>query len=255
MQKDWFGQNGYRVRLEWGRDGAKRAAARGDLLVVVDVLSFSSAVVTACRQGGIVYPCTDQAEAVALAERVGAEAAVHRRDVPDRGRFSLSPPTFLNLEPGAKVALASPNGATCCRYASPVSPLFVGALLNAAAVAAAVRQTLAPTGDGVTVLACGERWQTPSEEGELRFALEDYLGAGAILSGLDLPLSPEAAVCRGAFLQAKSELVTLLRECGSGRELCEKGYPEDVEHAGRWNLYAAVPVLRGERLERWEPKC
>jgi len=239
--------------LEWGREGAKRAAERGDLLVVVDVLSFSSAVVTACEQGGIVYPCVRQADAVALAERIGAEAAVHRSEVPERGRFSLSPPTFLNLEPGAKAALASPNRATCCRYGADAPRLFVGALLNAEAVAAAVMKSLSATKGAVTVLACGERWQTLCEDGELRFALEDYLGAGAILSCLDLPLSPEAAICRGAFLQAKSELATILRECGSGRELREKGYPEDVEHAAQWDLYEAVPVLRGERLERWEP--
>ena len=43
-------QNGGSVRLEWGRRGANLAAQRGDVLVIVDVLSFSSAVVTAVQQ-------------------------------------------------------------------------------------------------------------------------------------------------------------------------------------------------------------
>ena len=53
----------------------------------------------------------------------------------------------------------------------------------------------------VTILACGERWKQPNEDGELRFAIEDYLGAGAILSALPAALarSPEARVCQGAF--------------------------------------------------------
>jgi phosphosulfolactate phosphohydrolase-like enzyme len=47
----------------------------------------------------------------------------------------------------------------------------------------------------VTVIACGERWNIPSEDGELRMALEDYLGAGAILSYLPYEKSPEARAC------------------------------------------------------------
>jgi 2-phosphosulfolactate phosphatase len=58
-----------------------------------------------------------------------------------------------------------------------VPHLLVGALLNARAVAAAVARLLAETDLSVTVLACGERWKEPNEDGELRFAIEDYLEA------------------------------------------------------------------------------
>ncbi len=59
--------------------------------------------------------------------------------------------------------------------------LFVGALVNAAAVGRAVSSILARTEAAVTVVACGERWPAPTDDGELRVAIEDYLGAGAIL--------------------------------------------------------------------------
>lgn len=46
-----WGQAGYHCRLEWGRRGAQAAADRGDLLIVADVLSFSTVAVTAIAQG------------------------------------------------------------------------------------------------------------------------------------------------------------------------------------------------------------
>src|SRR5436309_15693141 len=54
---DVFSQHPYRCRLEWGPEGARRGAERGDILVIVDTLSFSTTVVTAVREGGLIYPC------------------------------------------------------------------------------------------------------------------------------------------------------------------------------------------------------
>jgi 2-phosphosulfolactate phosphatase len=245
-----WSQDGYRCRLEWGHRGARVAAERGDVLVVVDVLRFSTATATAVQHGGVIYPCAWSDDPAALAARVGAEAAVNRRQVPALGRFSLSPRTFTTIEAGTKVVLASPNGATCSRYGREVPRLLVGALVNASAVSRAVASILAESDLNVTVLACGERWQLPSEDGELRFAIEDYLGAGAILAGLPptLARSPEAQLCEAGFRSVRGELRELLWECGSGRELREMGYPEDVEHAARLDVYDAVPAMDGDEL-------
>lgn len=246
-----FAQQPFRCRLEWGRRGARAAAARGDLLVVVDTLSFSSAVVTAVQHGATVYPCAYDEDPALVARQVGGEIAVSRYDVPQAGRFSLSPLTFLAASAGTRIVLRSPNGATCSRYAPEVPALFAGTLLNAAAVAAAVDRLLATTDRCVTILACGERWRSASEDGELRFAIEDALGAGAILAQLAHAKSPEARFCEAAFRSAHHELAAMLWECGSGRELREWGFEEDVRHAARLNLYDAVPVMRGGWFALW----
>lgn len=148
--------------------------------------------------------------------------------------------------------LASPNGATCSHYGRSVSHLLVGSLLNAQAVADAVASLLAVEEQrAVSVIACGERWHEPSEDGTLRFALEDYLGAGAILSSLDtFSQSPEARVCVGAFRQAREQLPELLQGSYSGQELIQAGFPQDVEHAARLDLYRCVPVMREGFLEQ-----
>ena len=49
----------------------------------------------------------------------------------------------------------------------------------------------------MTVLACGERWQTPSEDGDLRMAVEDYLGASSQLVDAILARFRDSGAGRG----------------------------------------------------------
>ena len=209
--------------LEWGRRGAERAAARGDVLAICDVLSFSTAVVTAAMRGATVYPCANEAAALEAAARFGAEIAVRREETSTAHRFSLSPPTLLLAGPGDRIALPSPNGAACCRAGAGAPALLIASLLNASATARGAALLAARGNANITVLACGERWEDGHEEGALRFALEDYLGAGAVLAALDLSCSPEAAVCRAAFLAAAPDLRVHLHDCPSGVELRARG--------------------------------
>lgn len=245
-------QSLYRCRFEWGRHGVHQAVERGDILVIVDTISFSTVVVTAVHRGGLIYPYSMDEDVNAVAQRIGGEAAVHRRKVPEYGRFSLSPTTFLTIEPGTRVVLASPNGATCSRYAEQVPYLFVGSLINARAVATIVSSLLEQTDLSVTIIACGERWKTQTEDGPLRVAIEDYLGAGAILSYVHCTKSPEARVCEGAFTQAQPDLQALLWDCDSGQELRERGFEDDVICASQLNIYETVPYMRDSYLQAYK---
>ena len=232
-------------KIDWGQRGALRAAKRGDVLVIVDTLSFSTAVATAVHHGGLVCLCPEEEDPVKLAKRIGGEAAVGRADAPQKGRFSLSPLTYVDLEPGTRIVLSSPNGATCSHYSRQVPYLFVGALVNARAVAAAVSHVLNEIDSSgcVTVIACGERETALPENNPIRFAVEDYLGAGAILSYLGFEKSPEARVCQSAFVDNKKDMPSILWECESGRELRAGGFGRDVEFAAQLNLYDSVPIL------------
>jgi 2-phosphosulfolactate phosphatase len=139
-----------------------------------------------------------------------------------------------------------------------VPHLLVGALLNANAVSHVVASLLAEDERrAVSVIACGERWLDLSEDGALRFAIEDYLGAGAILVSLaehpSLILSPEAQVCAGAFYQARPRLGELLMNSYSGQELTQAGFGGDVEHACKLDMYKSVPMMRDGLLEEFVP--
>jgi 2-phosphosulfolactate phosphatase len=254
MQPDQHGGEP-KVRLAWGWRGAQAAAERGDILVVIDTLRFSTAAATAVHHGALIYPCmVDEARASALAERVGGEVAWHRAHPRQPSlaptRFTLSPRSFLGIAPGTRVVLPSPNGSTCCQYGAQTPALFVGALVNAQAVARAVSGLLFASPQlAVTVLPCGERWHAPHEEGVLRFALEDYLGAGAILSSLLFAQTIEAHACASTFKALQDDLEAALWECESGQELRSKDLGEDVRDAAQLDKYDTVPVLRAKQLE------
>jgi 2-phosphosulfolactate phosphatase len=92
------------VHLEWGVTGARLAAERGDAVVVVDVLSFSTSVTIAAGRGvGCLVLPGPQLAALGgpdvVATRFGLRSAATKRTLgPDR--LSLSPASLLNLEPG-----------------------------------------------------------------------------------------------------------------------------------------------------------
>ena len=104
----------------------------------------------------------------------------------------------------------------------------------------ATRKRLAGAG-AVGVIPAGEQWP----DGSLRPAIEDLLGAGAVVHHLALPCSPEAEVACGAFRAAGNDLARLVRASVSGRELADRGFSGDVDLAVQRETSRCVPLLAG----------
>jgi 2-phosphosulfolactate phosphatase len=82
MSSPW-GQDGSRLRLEWGLTGSREVSSGRGVLVVVDALSFTTVVTVANERGGVVYPASWRDErAGELAAKVDAPLAVGRSEVP-----------------------------------------------------------------------------------------------------------------------------------------------------------------------------
>src|SRR5262249_30252535 len=103
-----FDQSGFDVRCEWGENGVQHLAPDADVVVILDVLSFSTCVDIANSRGAIVFPYRWKDEsAAAFAASVNAELAGVRR----RGDgYSLSPASLSDIPSGTRLALPSPNG-------------------------------------------------------------------------------------------------------------------------------------------------
>ena len=246
MKNSWLTQSPYRCRLDWGAAGAQRASTQGNIIVIVDVLSFSTSVAHAVSRGAVIYPCPENEDTGPLAKKLDAEIAVPRARVPHDGRFSLSPMTYTDIEKETKVILPSLNGGTCVSCSQLASHVFVGALVNASAVGQAVTGLMADPNLNTGIIACGEREKEPPHD--LRPAVEDYLGAGAILSHIPFDKSPEAMVCESAFKTNEGRVKELIWNSVSGRELRAIRFEADVEFAARRSVLNAVPYLDQGRI-------
>ncbi|WP_454778267.1 2-phosphosulfolactate phosphatase [Georgenia muralis] len=289
MDADPRAQAGYGLRFDWGLAGARALAHPHALVVVVDVLSFSTTVAIAVARGTAVHPCTDDDSAADLAHRTGATLAVPRRQATPERPWSLSPALALRAPAVPRLVLPSRNGsaiaaaagraeamravapsgahATPATGATPAAgatpaigttpatgatpadgatapAVVTAALRNARAVAewASARGYGTPDRP-VNVVAAGERWP----DGTLRPALEDLLGAAAVLRALEVEPgrpSPEARAAAAA-LDGVGDLDAALNGCASGRELAAIGWQDDLAAAADVDADTVVPLLSG----------
>lgn len=227
-----------RVHVEWGE---RALDANAQTAIIVDCLSFSSALSVACARGAIVYPFGLRDGAKRFAELMNLQIVGKRK----AQGLSLSPPSLHQLAAGAQIVLPSPNGSNLTLFANQKHVLG-GSLRNANAVATAAQQL----GGDVIIVAAGERWQ---QDGTLRPAIEDWIAAGAIAAclGEGVDLSAEAKLAVSSFQSVADNLYDSLADCLSGQELIGRGFVEDVQWAANLDATDAMPnLVREQRTYR-----
>ncbi len=227
-----FSQSNFDIRCEWGLHGAIKLAQCCDAVIIVDVLSFTTAVTIAVSNGGVVfpYPWKDNSREE-FAKSHGAILAGPRSS----GNYSLSPSSLIEVQQGERIVLPSPNGSTIS-LATDDTPTYAGCLRNAKAVAKAAQRH----GTTIGVVPCGERWKS---DATLRPAIEDWLGAGAIIQHLAGTLSSEALLAQANYQYAQTQLLSIIKQSSSGRELLEMGFEYDINLACEENVSDITPKL------------
>lgn len=223
------------------------------MLIVVDVLVFTTTVDVVVGRGGRVLPLpwTADAQAARAAEAAGATLTPSGLRGIDggpvaaegNGTWTLRPSSLVDVPAGTFLGVSSPNGATLCAAAAETgATVLAGCLRNASAVAAAAAELAGD--EPIGVVASGERWRdTPDRR--LRPGVEDWLGAGAIAAAVPGRSAPsaEARLAAMSFRATGNALPELLEQSASGRELITAGVPADVRLASEVDVSAAVPVL------------
>ncbi len=125
--------------------------------------------------------------------------------------------------------------------------VVIGGLRNAAAVAAHVMAVQHERGarTSISVIAAGS--VDDADATGVRFAVDDLLGAGAVVAALgDLGIdhaSPDAAVAGEGFRALGGAVRHLLTASGNGRALAADGEREAVLAAASRDAASVVPVL------------
>jgi 2-phosphosulfolactate phosphatase len=228
-----YNQHEFDIKLEWGIRGVEELQSVSDVIVIVDILSFSTCVDIATKNGAIIYPYRWKDEtAIAYAKSLEAELADYTREY--TGGYSLSPTSMTRIKSGTRLVLPSPNGSTLT-LSSKFTPTLCGSLRNAKAVA----EFALSFGKRVSVIPAGEHWTNNT----LRPAFEDLLGAGAIISYLTGNLSPESNAALAVYNNSKANLLDEIKKCSSGKELIARGLENDVYLACELNASDNIPLF------------
>ncbi len=214
--------------------------SRGKVCVAIDVLRASSTVVTALALGAQeVVAVTSLRQARSLARRLGYLLCGERGGLPPP-RFHLgNSPAQLRPEVvgGKGLVLTTSNGTRLLASLAEARAVLVGCLLNREAVA---RAALAM--DGPVALVCA------GDGGGRRLALEDVIGAGAILDAAlslepSLMLDDSARLAHWAFLACRDDLAEALANTQHGLRLLSLGLGEDVSFCARLDVWDVVPRM------------
>lgn len=227
------------VRCEWGEEGINHHKDWAGVIIIVDVLSFSTCVDLITSSRSIVYPYRFKDES---AERFSQEKKARLAVARGKLGFTLSPASLTNFPKDSALVLPSPNGATLSMLAQE-KIVFAGCLRNASSVAKAAMDS----GKKIAVIPAGERWENNS----LRVCYEDLIGAGAIINAIQGKTTLEADLACSVFKNSAEHKFKDLVQCVSALELSAHGYLNDVEIACEYDVSYSAPILQDGYYIDW----
>lgn len=223
----------------------KVGAVRGHAAVVIDTLRATTSIAYAVAGGAKVEPVRSLAEA---RRRRGANTFLvgERGGKPVPGfDFGNSPVALRDSAlRGKRLVLTTTNGTGAIARCEGAKAIYAGALVNARAIAASI----AKGSFTELFLVCAGR--------TTGIALEDLLGAGAILDALlgkdadPLPLSDGARIALELFRRERARLHRYIVACESGRNLTRLGSSDDVALCAQLDVLDVAPRLfRGQFID------
>jgi 2-phosphosulfolactate phosphatase len=214
-------------------------------VVIFDVLRATTTIAAALAAGveEIRVFGSTAAAAAAAAGHAGERVLCGEENCLPPAGFDLgnSPGDFRRERHGGRVVyMSTTNGTRAILAAREARTILAGALVNASAVARAV----ADLGDDVTLLCAGTGGQV---------AMEDLIGAGAVIAALRHPKSLRAGsdtvpIARRLFEATRGDLRAALTESLGGRNVIAAGLLADIDFAARLDALDVVGFVERQTL-------
>lgn len=230
------------VRVTWFKEGLDKEA---DAVVVIDVLRFSTTVAVALSLGfKHVYAFSELIDALNFARLRGLPVLAEVHGIkPQEAELDNSPSELMRrgttyLERGInELVIRTTSGATIVDTAvrQGFRHIYISSTVNARAVA----KTLLKEGYSNINIVCGGLDLS-------KFAVEDYVGAGALIDELTslepgIALEDEELAALHAYRSARETLLELLSKSRSGKIVSSTGHYEDIAIASKVNSFNVVP--------------
>lgn len=209
-----------------------------DVAIMVDVLRASTTITVALDNFKNVFAVKDKYDAINLAKRHSAVLAGEREGAKIEGFDTGNSPVEINNFSGDKLVLTTSNGTRILEGMKAKS--LVGSFVNAKA-AANIASEIAE--NHIEIVMAGVRG---------RFAIEDFLGAGEIISNLkDFQLDE---MSQAAYMASRDEKMVnkAIFNSKSAEGLKRLGYFEDVEFCTKKDIYDVVPFYENGIIKKYE---
>ncbi len=205
-----------------------------DLSIMVDVLRASTTITMALDHFQEVIPVLEHVEALNIAREKEALIAGERRGATLEGFDAGNSPIEIQKLSGKTLVLTTSNGTRIMEGMN--SKVLVGCFTNARAVAMAARKLAS---EEIEVVMAGV---------EGLFAIEDFLGAGEIISNLQNQDLSEYA--QAAVMADKNLVKDAVLKSRSAKRLSEIGFKKDVEFCLRTNISKNVPQFHDKSIKK-----
>ncbi|MGF7119552.1 2-phosphosulfolactate phosphatase [Methanobacterium oryzae] len=207
-----------------------------DVAIMVDVLRASTTITVALDNFNEIIAVKDKNKAIRLAKTHNATLAGEREGAKILGFETGNSPVEIKNFNGNTLVLTTSNGTRILEGMRAKS--LVGSFVNARAVAKTASKI---ADDHIEIVMAGVRG---------RFAIEDFLGAGEIISNLKNFELDEMA--QAAYLASRDdEMVSeAVKNSLSARGLKKLGFVNDIDFCIKKDIYNVVPFYEGGIIKK-----
>jgi 2-phosphosulfolactate phosphatase len=212
------------------------------IVVIVDILRATSAIVTAFMNGvKRIIPVATLEEAKEYKDKGYMVAAERDGIVRDFADFGNSPYNFTSERvQGKEIVYSTTNGTNCITMAKNSHQVLIGAYLNHQALIEHIVQQ----GRDLIIFCAG--WKN-------KFNLEDSLFAGSLTKSL-LEYNNFYTICDSAIASvdlwevASKNLIEYIDKAAQKQRLARNGLDDVIEYCHTFNLKGIIPILKNDYL-------
>ncbi len=201
-----------------------------DVSIMVDVLRASTTITIALERIPYIIPTREIEEALTIAPENDAFLAGERGGANIEGFDTGNSPIEIQKLSGKPLIITTSNGTRILERIS--GRALIGSFVNARAVAQKAIETAV---DEIEVVMAGVKG---------RFAIEDFLGAGVIISHLQDHDLDEMAQSASLAVQNPELVDEYVKNSLSARNLRKLGFGDDVDFCLQRNISNIVPQLK-----------
>ncbi len=201
-----------------------------DVAIMVDVLRASTTITVALEKIPYIIPTLEIEEALAMATEHEAFIAGERRGATIEGFDTGNSPLEIQKLSGKTLIITTSNGTRILEGIH--GQALIGSFINAQAVA---QKATKIASNHIEIVMAGVRG---------RFAIEDFLGAGEIISHLKNHELDEMAQAAVLAVQDPEKVNEHVQKSKSARNLRKLGFGEDVDFCLQRDISQIVPQFQ-----------